>query len=72
MDVWFSPALGWDLAAGKAQVFGAGSAPISFIALEDVASAAVASVEASTAPFREIPLGGPEAISPRRWAGSSR
>ena len=66
MDVWFSPALGWDLAAGKAQVFGAGSAPISFIALDDVAAAAVASVEASTIPFREIPLGGPEAISPRR------
>jgi uncharacterized protein YbjT (DUF2867 family) len=66
MDVWFSPALGWDLAAGRAQIFGAGTAPISFIAMEDVASAAVAALTATTAPPREIPLGGPEAISPRR------
>jgi uncharacterized protein YbjT (DUF2867 family) len=65
MDIWFSPALGWDLKAGKAQIFGAGDAPISYIALGDVAAYAVAVLEASGAKKLVIPLGGPEAISPR-------
>jgi uncharacterized protein YbjT (DUF2867 family) len=66
MDIWFSPALGWDLKAGKAQIFGAGDAPISFIALGDVAAYAVAVLEAPGVKNRVIPLGGPEALSPRR------
>jgi uncharacterized protein YbjT (DUF2867 family) len=66
MDIWFSPALGWDLKAGKAQVFGAGDAPISFIALGDVAAYAVAALEAPGVTNQMIPLGGPEAITPRR------
>jgi hypothetical protein len=38
-------ALGWDLEAGKAQVFGAGDAPISVVALGDVAAYAVEVIE---------------------------
>jgi uncharacterized protein YbjT (DUF2867 family) len=66
MDIWFSPALGWDLVAGKAQIFGAGDAPISFIALHDVAAYAVAVLEAPGARNQQIPLGGPEALTPRQ------
>jgi uncharacterized protein YbjT (DUF2867 family) len=66
MDIWFSPALGWDLKAGKAQIFGAGSAPISFIALDDVAAYSVAVLLAAGVKNQEIPLGGPEPLSPRR------
>jgi uncharacterized protein YbjT (DUF2867 family) len=66
MDIWFSPALGWDLKAGKAQVFGAGTAPISFIALDDVAAYSVAVLLAARVKNQEIPLGGPEPLSPRR------
>jgi NADH dehydrogenase len=66
MDIWFSPALGWDLKAGKAQIFGAGDAPISFIAVGDVAAYAVAMLEALGVKNQVIPLGGPEALTPRR------
>jgi uncharacterized protein YbjT (DUF2867 family) len=66
MDIWFSPALGWDLKVGTAQIFGAGDAPISFIALGDVAAYAVAALEVTGVQNRVIPLGGPEAITPRR------
>lgn len=64
MDVWFSPICGFDVAAGRAVVFGDGTAPVSWIAADDVAEiagrAALGEVEAGT-----IELGGPEALSQR-------
>ncbi len=66
MDIWFSPALGWNLSQGKAQIFGPGTAPISFIAVADVAAYAVAVLEDLNIRNQEIPLGGPAALPPRR------
>jgi NADH dehydrogenase len=65
MDIWFSKALGWDLKVGKAQIFGAGDAPISFISIDDVAAYTVAVTEDLKVKNQEIPLGGPEAVTPR-------
>lgn len=65
MDIWFSPALGWDLKAGKAQIFGAGAAPISWITIADVAAYTQAVLEDANVKNQEIPLGGPDAVTPR-------
>ena len=37
MDVWLSNLLGWDHVLGRATVFGSGTAPLSWIAISDVA-----------------------------------
>lgn len=64
MEVWLSSVLGWDIAAGKARVFGPGNAPMSWISAEDVAAYAVRSLEDERLVNKVIPLGGPEAVSP--------
>jgi NADH dehydrogenase len=63
-DVWLSPVLGWDFAAGKARVVGSGNARVSFVAIRDVA---VVAVEAALRPElagRDLAFGGPENLSP--------
>ena len=64
MEVWLSPAVGFDAANAKATIYGDGTAPISWIALGDVARFAARSVTASRAANATLELGGPEAISP--------
>ena len=64
MEIWLGPPLGWHLREGKAQIFGSGSAPVSWISLEDVAACGIASVMGPESDNQAIPLGGPEAISP--------
>lgn len=64
MEVWLSPALGFDQANGKATVYGSGKNPISWISLFDVAAFAVESVDNPAARNRVMEIGGPEAISP--------
>ena len=64
MEFWFSPALGFDAVAGKAQIFGTGERPISWISYQDVAKFAAASVKAPAARNAVIKLGGPEALTP--------
>lgn len=64
MEVWLSPMLGFDVAAGKARIFGDGTAPMSWISMVDVAAYAVKSIEDPRMANRAIPLGGPEALSP--------
>lgn len=64
MEVWLSPALGFDPANGKATIYGSGTKPISWISLFDVAAFAAAGVDHSAARNRIIGVGGPEAISP--------
>lgn len=64
MEVWLSPALGFDMKNGKAQVFGNGKSPISWISFGDVAQFAVACVEHPKAKNATIELGGPEALTP--------
>jgi uncharacterized protein YbjT (DUF2867 family) len=64
MEVWLGPALGFDIASGKAQIFGAGHNPISWISFEDVAQFAVLSLDHPAAHNATIELGGPDALSP--------
>jgi uncharacterized protein YbjT (DUF2867 family) len=64
MEVWLSPALGFDPANAQARIYGAGRAPISFISLKDVARFVVRSLTTPAARNATIELGGPEAVSP--------
>ncbi len=64
MDVWLSPALGFDYPNTKATIYGEGKNRVSWIAIEDVASFAVASLDNPAAKNRIIEVGGPEALSP--------
>ena len=65
MEVWFSPAVGFDYPNHKATIYGRGENPISWISFLDVAQFAVASL--STPPVARnavFELGGPEGIKP--------
>ena len=64
MEVWLSPALGFDPAAGRARIYGTGENKISWISYKDVARFAVAALDNPAALDSVIPLGGPEALSP--------
>ncbi|PYS56811.1 MAG: NAD(P)-dependent oxidoreductase, partial [Acidobacteria bacterium] len=63
-EVWLSPALGFDAANAKAQIYGSGENKISWISYKDVAKFAVASLDNAEARNAVIELGGPEALSP--------
>ncbi len=65
MEVWLTPALGFDAANGQVRLYGDGSRPISWISYRDVARAAVAAVTEGTARNMVVELGGPHALSPR-------
>ena len=65
MEVWLTPALGFDVANGKVRLYGDGSHPISWISYRDVARAAVAAVTEPTARNMIVELGGPQALSAR-------
>ena len=64
MEVWLSPVLGFDYPNAKASIFGEGKNKVSWIAIKDVASFAVDSLDNPAAKNRIIQLGGPEALSP--------
>ena len=64
MEVWLSPALGFDAANARAQIYGAGDAKISFISYKDVAAFAVRCLTNPAARNATIELGGREAVSP--------
>ena len=63
MDVWLSPAVGFDPGNGSVALYGEGTAPVSYIATADVAAFAVASRTAPAARNAILELGGPEALS---------
>jgi uncharacterized protein YbjT (DUF2867 family) len=63
-EVWLSPTLGFDAAARRARIYGAGTNPISWISFPNVADFAVRSLDAPAAHNAIVPLGGPEALSP--------
>ena len=64
MEVWLSPALGFDLANATAQIYGDGHGKLSWISVQDVAQFAVAAVDSRHATDAFFQLGGPEALSP--------
>src|SRR5215510_834168 len=63
MEIWLGPALGFDYARAKAVIYGEGKHKISWIAIEDVASFAVASIDNPAAQNAVIQLGGPDDLS---------
>ena len=66
MEMWLSPAVGFDAAGKKAQIYGTGEQPISWISLKDVARFAVECVTNPAARDAVLELGGPEALSPHQ------
>ncbi len=64
MEVWLSPALGFDAAARTATVYGGGENAISWISLGDVAEFAVRAVTQPAEADETLELGGPDALSP--------
>ena len=64
MEIWLSPALGFDVAARRARIYGAGENPISWISFPNVAEFAVRSLDTPAAHNATFTLGGPEAIAP--------
>lgn len=64
MEIWLSPALGFDPENGAARIYGSGEAKISYISAFDVADFAVA---AATREYRDkntiLEMGGPEPLS---------
>jgi uncharacterized protein YbjT (DUF2867 family) len=65
MEVWLSPAVGFDPGNGSVTLYGEGTQPVSYIATADVAAFAVASLTAPAARNAILELGGPEALSQR-------
>ncbi len=63
MEVWLSPALGFDIANAKATIYGSGQSKISWISNADVARFCVAALDRPAARNAVIAVGGPEALS---------
>ena len=64
IEIWLSPAVGFDYPNRKATIYGSGENPISWISFLDVAQFAAASVDNPSARNATFELGGPEGISP--------
>lgn len=64
MEVWLSPALGFDYPNARATIYGTGEQRISFVSLMDVAEYAVLSVNRPAVRDLAIEIGGPAAVSP--------
>jgi NADH dehydrogenase len=64
MEVWFSPAVGFDIPHSKATIYGSGKNKLNWISLKDVAAVAVSSLDNEVFRDSVLQLGGPEALSP--------
>jgi uncharacterized protein YbjT (DUF2867 family) len=64
MEVWLSPALGFDYANGAARIYGPGTSPVSWVSYRDVAEICAVALRHPAGSRSTIEFGGPEAISP--------
>jgi uncharacterized protein YbjT (DUF2867 family) len=64
MEIWLSPAVGFDYSNRNATIYGAGQNAISWISFVDVARFAAASVDNPRAQDATFELGGPRGIQP--------
>jgi len=64
MQVWLSPAFGFDYVHGRARIYGSGSKPISWVSYRDVAEFCIAPILRSVAGRSVLTVGGPEALTP--------
>ena len=67
MEVWLSPALGFDALNAKATIYGDGTAPISWIAVPDIARFAIQSLDNPAAHNAVIELGVRRCCRRCRW-----
>ncbi len=63
MEVWLSPALGFDVENAHVKIYGSGENPISWISYKDVASFTIQSLMTPSADNATLNLGGPEGLS---------
>jgi NADH dehydrogenase len=63
MEVWLSPAVGFDYANARARIYGSGENSLSLISFPDIAQFAVMCLDNPAARNATLELGGPEAIS---------
>jgi uncharacterized protein YbjT (DUF2867 family) len=64
MEVWLSPALGFDYTNATARIYGPGTSPISWVSFRDVAEICAMALRHRAAERKTIEFGGPEALSP--------
>ena len=64
MEVWLSPALGFDYAKAEARIYGPGTSPISWVSYRDVAEICTIALRHPAAERKAIEFGGPEALCP--------
>lgn len=64
MEVWLSPALGFDPVHRTARVYGDGTQPLSWVSYFDVAEICATVLRDGAAHGRTLQVGGPEALSP--------
>ncbi len=64
MEVWLSPAVGFDATAATATIYGSGTRPISWVSLTDVAAFAVACLDNASARHSTLEIGGPQTLTP--------
>lgn len=64
LEVWLSPAFGFNPSHGRAVVFGAGTRAVSWISLVDAARFAAKAAEGGALAGLVVPMGGPDALSP--------
>ena len=64
MEVWLSPALGFDYANATARIYGPGTNPISWVSFRDVAELCALALQQRSAHRKVIEFGGPEALGP--------
>ena len=63
MDIWLSPAVGFDIASARATLYGTGESKISWITVGDMAEAALACIDNPKVFNKTFELGGPEPLS---------
>ncbi len=64
MQTWLSPMVGFDHPNAKVRLYGAGTEPVSWISMPDVAVFAVHALEDPAMQDRVLELGGPEMLTP--------
>ena len=65
MEIWLSPALGFDFANAKARIYGSGDSKLSWISFKDVARFAVAALDNDYGKDKIVAIGGPQSLSPK-------
>ena len=65
MEVWLSPALGFDYANARVTIYGNGENPLTWVSYRDVGELAVQCLASPGARNRKLLIGGPEHLSPR-------